>query len=122
MRDEGKCNVTCSAQGGGGGGGGILTHLVFMRRPGPSIYCLPQKISGISNTPRKYLKFLHLQKYPDSVYLPSEKTIKYTEITLKLVQFLDDPKKYPQNFHTPKNVHFSEAPKILKFKILNPQK
>ena len=30
------------------------------------------------------------------------------------------PKKYPQNLHTPKNIHFSETPKILKFKILNP--
>ena len=42
------------------------------------------------------------------------------------------PQKYPQNLHTPKNIHFSEPPppqkkkkkkkKILKFKILNPKK
>ena len=33
------------------------------------------------------------------------------------------PKKYPQNFHSPKNIYFSENPKkISKFKILNPKK
>ena len=32
------------------------------------------------------------------------------------------PKKYPQNFHTQKNIYFSENPqKISKFKILNPK-
>ena len=24
--------------------------------------------------------------------------------------FCDDPKRYPQNLHTPKNIHFSENP------------
>ena len=33
------------------------------------------------------------------------------------------PKKYPQNLHTPKNIHFFwKPPKILKFKILNPKR
>ena len=31
-------------------------------------------------------------------------------MTLKLAQFCDDPKKYPQNLHTPKKYHFSENP------------
>ena len=32
------------------------------------------------------------------------------------------PKKYPQNIHTPKNIHLSENRKKSKFKILNPEK
>ena len=34
---------------------------------GLSIYCSPQKISGISSTPKKYLKFQQPKKYPNSV-------------------------------------------------------
>ena len=37
-------------------------------------------------------------------------------------QFCDDPKKYLQSLHTPKNIHFSENQKMLKFKILNSKK
>ena len=33
------------------------------------------------------------------------------------------PKKYPQNRHTPKNIHFSENPqKLLKFQNFEPKK
>ena len=33
------------------------------------------------------------------------------------------PQRYPQNLHTPKNIHFSEnPPKILEFKNFEPQK
>ena len=42
---------------------------------------------------------------------------------LKQAQFCDDPKKYPQNLHTPKKYSFFWKPKkILKFRILNPKK
>ena len=44
------------------------------------------------------------------------------EVSFSIVQFCDDPKKYPQKLHTPKNIYFSENPKLLTFKILNPQK
>ena len=44
-------------------------------------------------------------------------------MTPKYSPILCDPQENPQNFHTPKNIHFSEnPPKILKFKILNPNK
>ena len=32
------------------------------------------------------------------------------------------PKKYPQNLHTQKIIIFSENPKNIEFKILNPKK
>ena len=35
------------------------------------------------------------------------------------MQFCDDPKKYPQNLHTPKNIHFSETQKNMEIQILN---
>ena len=30
--------------------------------------------------------------------------------------------KYPQNLHTPQNIHLSENPQNIEFKILNPPK
>ena len=42
--------------------------------------------------------------------------------TINIVQFVMTPQKFPQNLHTPKNIHFFWKPqKILKFKILNPK-
>ena len=32
------------------------------------------------------------------------------------------PKKYPQNLHTPKNIHFSENPKNIEIQIFEPPK
>ena len=46
--------VMCSAQPRGGGG---ILIFFFIRRLEPSIYPSPQKISRISSTPKKYLKF-----------------------------------------------------------------
>ena len=44
-------------------------------------------------------------------------------MTLKLVNFVMTPKRYPQNLHTPKKYSFFWKPKkILKFRILNPKK
>ena len=54
-------------------------------------------------------------------YLTLKKTLKCIEMTLKLAQFCDDPKKYPQNLQTPKKYSFFWKPqKLLKFRILNP--
>ena len=43
-------------------------------------------------------------------------------MTLKLAQFCDDPKKYPQNRHTPQNIHFFENPKNIKIQTFEPKK
>ena len=44
-------------------------------------------------------------------------------MSLELAQFCDDPKKYPQNLHTPQKYSFFWKPqKILKFRLLNTQK
>ena len=32
------------------------------------------------------------------------------------------PQKYPQNFHTPKNIHFSENPKNIEIQKIDPKK
>ena len=44
------------SQGGGGGGGGTLIFSAYVGSD-PASTVHPQKISGISNTPKKYLKF-----------------------------------------------------------------
>ena len=43
-------------------------------------------------------------------------------MTLKLAQFCDDPKKYPQNLHTPQNNNFSENPKNIEIQNFEPPK
>ena len=42
---------------GSPGGGGGYSIFFFIRRLGPSIYRSPDKISGISSTPKNILKF-----------------------------------------------------------------
>ena len=37
-------------------------------------------------------------------------------------QFCGDPKKYPQNLHTPKNIYFLKPPKIIEIQNFEPQK
>ena len=43
-------------------------------------------------------------------------------MTLKLAQFCDDPKKYPQNFHTPKILIFLKTPKNIEIQNCEPKK
>ena len=57
-------NTAWRPQGGGG-----YSDLSFIRRFGSSIYCSPQKISGISSTPKKY------SSYPPKIFIfPKTKT------------------------------------------------
>ena len=49
--------------GGGGGGGGTLIFSTYVGS-GPASTVHLQKISGISSTPKKYLKFYNQKKYP----------------------------------------------------------
>ena len=51
----GTQTVDLKIPGGGGGWGTLIFFLI--RRLGPSISRSPQKISGISSTPQKSLKF-----------------------------------------------------------------
>ena len=44
-------------------------------------------------------------------------------MTVKLAQFCDDPKKYPQNFIPPKHIHFSlKTQKNIEIQNYEPQK
>ena len=67
---------------GGGPRGGTLIFSSYIGS-GPASTLHPKKISEISSTPKKYLKFLQPQKYLNSVYLLYEKTLNYIEITPK---------------------------------------
>ena len=70
--------------GGGGGGGegdGTLTFSSYVGLGPASTVCC-KKISGISSTP-KIFEIFASQKYSHSVHFPSEKTLKYIEITPK---------------------------------------
>ena len=96
-----------------GGGGGVLS-LFFMRRLGPSIYRSPpppkKKISGISNTQKIFEIFCH-PKIPPFCTLTLRKGTKVHRNDPKIhTSFVMTQNKYPQNLHTPKNIHFSENP------------
>ena len=88
----------------------------------------PQKISGISSTPKNIWNFSNLKKYPYSVPLTLKKALKCIEMNLKLAQFCTSPilwwpKKISTKSSYPKKYSFLWKPqKILKFKILNPKK
>ena len=74
--------IPAGGGGGGGGGGGTLIFLAYVGSDLASTVH-PKRISESSNTPKKYLKLLQPKKYPDSVYLPYEKTLKYIDIIPK---------------------------------------
>ena len=94
-----------------------------IRRLGPSIYRSPPKISGISSTPKIFGILATKKKISQCCTLTLKKTLKCIEMSLELAQFCDDPKKYPQNLHTPQKYSFFWKPqKILKFRLLNTQK
>ena len=89
------------------------TLIFFIRRLGPSIYCLPSKKTRNSKHPQKMFEiFANTKKYPDSVFLSSEKTLKYIKITPKTSPILRWPpqNKYPQNLIPPKIFIFWTPP------------
>ena len=112
-----------------GGGGGLYSHFFFIHRLGPSIYRSRKKISVISSTPKNIWNFTNPKIYPPFCTMTLRKEHKMHRNDPKYSPILWWPppppqkKKYPQNLHTPKNIHFFwKTPKILKFKILNPKK
>ena len=102
-------------------GGTLIFSAYLGSDPASTVH--PQKISGISSTPKKIFGILETKKIILILYLDLKKILKCIEMTLKLAQFCDDPKKYPQNLHTPQKFSFFRKPlKILKFRILNQNK
>ena len=96
----------------------------FIRRLGPSIYCLPPKyIGNISQTPKNICNFGLPKIISPSFTLTLRKPLK----SLKCIEMTS--KTSPillwyihKIFIPPKIMIFLKPPKILKFKILNPQK
>ena len=90
------------------GGGGGYSHFFFMHMLRPSIYpSLPKDIRNFKHT----LKLFEILEPPPPQKIPPPiLTLKCIEMTPKYSpnwQFCDDPKEYPQNLYTPKNIHFS---------------
>ena len=69
----------------------------------------PQEISGIL---KKHLKVYQTQNSIPILYLvPKKRPLKRIEMAPKIIYNCGDPKKkYPQNLHNPKNIHFSGKP------------
>ena len=93
--------------------GGTLIFTAYVGS-GPSIYCSPQKISGISSTPKNIWNFGNPKKYPRFLKLTLKKALKCIKMTTKRSPILWCPQR---------NIHKIFIPqKILKFKILNLKK
>ena len=87
---------------------GVLLFVFAYVGSDPASTLHPPKNIRNFKCPKNIWNFCNPKKYPDSVYLPKEKTLKYIEKKpLKLVQFGDDPKKISTKFSYPKNIHFS---------------
>ena len=71
--------VVVMRQSWGGGGGGGYSHFFFIRRLGPSSTVHPEKISGISSTPKKIEILAITKKSP----LTLKKTLKCIKLTPK---------------------------------------
>ena len=83
----------------------------------------PQKISGISSTPKQYLKFKQPPKISQLCTSTLKKTLKCIEMTLKLAQFCDDPKKISTKSSYPKKIFiFLKTPKNIEIQNFEPQK
>ena len=107
-----------AAQGGGG-----YSNFFRIRRLEPGIYRSPQKISGISSTPKKYLKFEQSKKISQFCTLTLKKPLNYIEMTLKLAQFRGDPPKIStKSSYPPKIFIFSENPKNIEIRNFEPKK
>ena len=105
-----------------GGGGTLIFSAYIGSDPASTIH--PKKISGISSTPKKYLKFYQPQKISQFCTLTLKRDRKLHRNDPQTSPILWwPPKKYPQNLHTPKKYSFFwKLKKILKFRILNPKK
>ena len=93
------------------GGGGGYSIFFRIRRLGPSIYRSPQKNIRNSKHPKKIFEILATQKNIPILYLDLKKDPKMHRNDPQTSPILWWPKKYPQNLHTPKNIHISENPK-----------
>ena len=90
---------------------GEYSYFFRIRRLGPSIYRSPQKISGISSTPKKYL-YRPKKIYQFCTLTLKKETLNCREMTLKLTLILWWPQKNIHKiFIPPKNNHFSENQK-----------
>ena len=69
--------------GGGEGGGGTLIFSAYVGSEPASIVHPPKKFRNFKHPEKKFEIFATPKKYPDSAYLPEEKTLKYIEITPK---------------------------------------
>ena len=122
-RVNGSCFKTSQFQPGVRGAQGGYSNFFRIRRLGPSIYRSPPKISGISNTPKNIWNFSNPKKYPNSVPWPWKKTLNCIEMTLKLAQFCDDPKKISTKSWYPKKIFiFLKTQKNIEIQNFEPKK
>ena len=106
---------------GGGGGGNLIFSAYVGSDPASTVH--PPKILEISSTPKKIFEIFATKKYPDSVYLSLEKTLKYIEITPKTSPILGWPQKNIHKIFRPKKIFFFlKTPKNIEIQNFYPPK
>ena len=102
---------------------GGYSYFFRIRRLGPSIYCShPKNIRNFKH-PQKIFEILATQNNISILYLDLKKTLNCIEMTLKLAQFCDHPKKnILKIFIPPKIFIFLKTPKNIEIQNFEPQK
>ena len=88
----------CVCRGGGGGG---YSNFFRIRRLGPSIYRSPKKNIRNFKHPKKIFEILATQKISQFCTLTLKKILNCIEMTRKLAQFCNDPKKSTKSSYPP---------------------
>ena len=99
----------------------IFLNFYLIRRLGPSIFrSLPKNIRNIKY-PQKIFEILATPKNIPILYLKKDPKMHRNDPKTSPI-FCDDPKKYPQNLHTPKIFIFLKPPKNIENQNFEPPK
>ena len=102
---------------------GGYSNFFRIRRLGPSIYRSPPKNIRNFKHPKKIFEILATQKNISILYLDLKKTLNCIEMTLKLAQFCDDPKKISTKSSYPQKIFiFLKTQKNIEIQNFEPQK
>ena len=78
--------------------------------------------SGPASTVHPKINIRNFKKYRRFRTLSLRKDPKMLRNDPCIAQFCDNPRKYPQNLHTQKNIHFLKTPKNIRIQNFEPQK
>ena len=102
-------------------GGTLIFSAYVGSDPASTVH--PKKYQKFQAPQKNIWNFCNPKKYPDSVYLPEEKTLKYIEITPKTSPIFGWPQKNIHKIFIPKKIFiFLKTPKNIEIQKFDPKK